>query len=197
MKIGIFGGAFNPVHNGHLKLADAYLTELKLDKIIFIPTAVPPHKTSEGLISGEHRINMLKSAITKNESFEVSDIEFKRTGKSYSYDTICRLKKVYTNDELYLIIGSDQFFSFHNWYRALDILNMVTVCTAAREENEYNMLCNYKNSHEDMKNCILSNFDVFEVSSTDIRNRIKNGESISPFVPKEVEQYIKENNLYV
>lgn len=197
MRIGIFGGAFNPVHNGHLKLANAYLAELNLDKMIFIPTAVPPHKTSEGLISGEHRINMLKSAITNNERFEISDIEFKRKGKSYSYDTICQLKKFYTNDEFYLIIGSDQFFYFHNWYRAGDILDMVTVCTAAREDNEYNMLCNYKNSNDDMKKCIISNFDVFEISSSAIRNLILNGESISGLVPMEVEKYIKENKLYV
>jgi nicotinate-nucleotide adenylyltransferase len=197
MKIGIFGGAFNPVHNGHIALAENYLNSLSLDKILFIPTSVPPHKTSQGLVSGRDRLNMLQLAIGNDDKFEVTDIEFKREGKSYTYDTINELKKIYPNDDLFLIVGSDQFFNFNTWYRADDILNSVTVITASRELNEYNALLEFKAQNNNMKNTIVSNFNVVKVSSSEIREKIKNGENINDLVPKAVADYIKENNLYV
>lgn len=197
MKIGVFGGAFNPIHNGHLNLADYYLNSLKLDKIIFIPTSIPPHKTAEYLVSAEDRINMLKLAISDNEKYDYSDIEFKRDGKSYTYDTLCQLKEIYSDADFYLIIGSDQFFYFQNWYRADDILNMVTVVTAAREKDEYNSLLSFKNQYDNMKNTIVSNCDVVVVSSSEIRDNIKNGRDITSLVPQKVFTYIKDNNLYV
>ncbi|MFR5876806.1 MAG: nicotinate (nicotinamide) nucleotide adenylyltransferase [Eubacterium sp.] len=196
-RIGIFGGAFNPVHNGHLSLAENYLDALSLNKVLFIPTSVPPHKTAEYLVSGKDRINMLKSAIAGNDNFEMTDIEFKREGKSYTFDTITQLKKIYQDDELFLIVGSDQFFSFNNWYRADDILSMVTVVTAAREDNEYKALLDYKMNNKNMKNTIVSNFGVVEVSSSEIREKIKKGADISDLVPISVAYYIKENKLYV
>lgn len=197
MRIGIFGGAFNPIHNGHLHLAECYFNQLALDKIIFIPTALPPHKTAEHLISGEDRINMLNLAVGGNSAYSVSDIEFHRDGKSYTYDTICELIKTYPNDDFYLIIGSDQFFYFQNWYKAEEILKTVTVVTSAREENEYNALCDFRQMHENMRSSIISNFDVVEVSSSQIRGRIKENKDISGLVPKSVAEYIKDNNLYV
>lgn len=102
LKIGIFGGAFNPVHNGHLNLAKHYLDELGLDKILFIPTNIPPHKSNEDFAGRKDRFNMLRLAIKPYDKFEVSDIEFKRDGKSYTYDTLLELKKIYKNAEFYL-----------------------------------------------------------------------------------------------
>ncbi len=197
MRIGIFGGAFNPVHNGHLHLAKCYLDALKLDKILFLPTAVPPHKTSYGLISGEHRIKMLRLATAYNKKYEVSDIEFWRSGKSYTFDTIKALQSVYPSDKFYLITGSDQYLYFENWYRADDILKMVTLVTAAREKDELDKMLEFKEQNDNLKNSIISRFDVLEVSSTDIRERVKQGGSIEGLVPREVEQYIRDNNLYV
>lgn len=196
-RIGIFGGAFNPVHNGHICLAENYLNALSLDKILFIPTSVPPHKTAEYLAPGKDRINMLKSAVSGNDKFETTDIELMREGKSYSFDTITELKKIYPLDELFLIVGSDQFFSFQSWYRADDILSMVTVVTAARAKNEYKALLDFKSQHDNMKNTIVSNFSVIEVSSSEIRNKIKAGADISALVPEAAADYIKENKLYV
>lgn len=92
-KIGVFGGAFNPVHNGHINLALHYLNELELDKILFIPTASPPHKSDDDFAPKEDRINMLSLAISSFDKFEISDIEFKLTGKSYTYLTLSELKK--------------------------------------------------------------------------------------------------------
>ena len=196
MKIGIFGGAFNPVHNGHISIARQYMKYLELDKIIFIPTCVPPHKSGDDLAPGEDRINMLRCALDCEE-FVISDLEFHRQGKSYTYDTLQELKKTYKNDELFLIVGSDQYFYFPNWYRAQDILSEVTVVTSAREENEYNALLEFRGRTPCMQNTVISNLDVFEASSTQIRNMIKSSKDVSNLVPIGVYEYIKEHKLYV
>lgn len=104
---------------------------------------------------------------------------------------------MYPNDDLFLIVGSDQFFSFQSWYRADDILKMVTVTTASRESNEYSDLIAFKNSNENMKNTIISSVDAVTVSSSQIRQMIKQGEDISALVPVGVCEYIRKNNLYV
>lgn len=197
MKIGLYGGAFNPVHNGHLALAEHFKNALELERLIFIPTHVPPHKSGDGLVSGEHRINMLSLVLSGLEYCSVSDIEFRREGKSYTYDTVCELKKIYPDDEFFLIVGADQYFDFQKWYRADDILRQVTVCSAARENNQYRQMLEYKSKHDNMQNTVVCNFDVTEISSSKIRNMISTGQSVSEFVPDSVLRYIKENNLYV
>ncbi len=196
MKTGIFGGAFNPVHNGHLHLMSCYADALGLDRILLIPTSVPPHKTSNELVSGKHRINMLSLAVQGDSRFEISDIEFHRGGNSYTYDTLCALRKMYPDDVFYLIVGSDQFLYFDKWYKAADIVSMATLCTAAREENEYQKMLEYRASNDFLKDSVITRFEVVEMSSTDIRNAVKNGESIDRFVPLKVAEYIRENHLY-
>ena len=197
MKIGIFGGAFNPVHNGHVQLMKSYLDYLGLEKLIIIPTAVPPHKTGAYLVSEEDRLNMLQLLAEDEPRFEVSDIEFRREGKSYTYLTLCELKKLYPDGEFYLIIGSDQYLVFNTWYKPDEILALATVCTMAREQGDLEKLYAYRNENVNMKDSIIVEFDIFEASSTDIRRRIKEGKSIKGLVPKAVEKYIKEHKLYV
>lgn len=197
MKIGLYGGAFNPVHNGHLALAEHFKNALELERLIFIPTHVPPHKSVDGLVSGEHRINMLSLALSGLDYCSVSDIEFRREGKSYTYDTVCELKKIYPDDEFFLIVGADQYFDFQKWYRADELLRQVTVCSAARENNQYRQMLEYKSKHDNMQNTVVCNFDVTEISSSKIRNMISTGQSVTEFVPDSVLRYIKENNLYV
>lgn len=197
MKIGLFGGAFNPFHNGHLHLMQSYLKLLSLDKILLIPTAVPPHKTGAFLASGEDRLQMLSLVANENPLLSVSDIELKRAGKSYSYDTVREVRQLYPEAQLYLIVGSDQFFSFHEWFRADELLQLVTVCTAARNGGEYRALLDYKEQHADMQHCIVSNFEVVALSSTEIRRKVNTGESITGLVPPAIETYIKEHGLYV
>lgn len=198
MKIGIFGGAFNPIHNGHLALAKSYSDSLKLDKILFIPTAVPPHKTSQYLVSAEERLNMVKLAVGDYPEFEVSDLEFKRQGKSYTYDTLTELRKIYPDDDFYLIIGADQFLTFHNWYKYKEILDMVTICTSAREsEQEKKSLYDYVKSHTEMQwKCYIADYPVIRVSSSEIREKIKKGEDTSSLMPKMVYNYIVEKGIY-
>ncbi|MGN0516970.1 nicotinate (nicotinamide) nucleotide adenylyltransferase [Eubacterium sp.] len=194
MNIGIFGGAFNPVHNGHLALAGHYRESLSLDRLIYIPTANPPHKPSDNLIDGEHRINMLKLCVGNDK---VCDIEFRHDGKSYTYLTLQELRQAYPDDKLYLIIGADQFFYFENWYKYDEILSLATVVTAAREHNQYSQMLEFKAKHPSLKDVVVSEFEVIDVSSSQIRDAVKNGEDISQYVPKRVEEYIKEHRLYV
>ncbi len=196
MRIGIFGGAFNPVHNGHLNLAETFFEDLSLDKLFFIPTAKPPHKSDEGLLSGEDRVNMLRLAV-ENKPYEISTIEFERNDKSYTYDTLIELKRFYPDSEFFLIIGADQFIHFDKWYRYADILNMVTLCTSARENEEEKQLIIKSAKRLGIKDRFyMSSRAVIRVSSSEIRGKIKNGSDVSMLLPKKVFDYISEKGLY-
>lgn len=201
MNIAIFGGAFNPVHNGHLHLARELLrfvgTVEPFDKLVIIPTANPPHKTNDGLISGEHRINMLKLAFEDFDNVEISTIEFESKEKSYTYNTLKKLKKIYPNDDFTLLIGSDQLFYFKKWYKYDKILKLADVVAITREECERQAVADFLNDDElkGRVHALVSKPVV--VSSTDIREKVRAGQDISSLVPKLVENYIKENKLYV
>lgn len=196
MKIGVFGGAFNPVHKGHIKLAISYINSLKLDKLIVIPTANPPHKSSKDLVDGKDRLNMLNLAFKDVDKVEISDIEFNRQGKSYTFDTIAELKNIYKNAEFYLIIGEDQFMSFDKWYKYDEILKEVTLCTAAREENKRDSLKEFSKKLLKNDKCYIANFDPIVVSSSEIRENLKNNIDISFLIPENVYNYIIEKGLY-
>lgn len=196
MRIGIFGGAFNPVHNGHLNLAETFFEDLRLDKLLLIPTAKPPHKSDEGLLSGEDRVNMLRLAV-ENKPYEISTIEFERKDKSYTYDTLIELKRLYPDSEFFLIIGADQFIHFDKWYRYADILGMVTLCTSARENEEEKQLIIKSAQRLGIKDSFyMSSRAVIRVSSSEIREKIKNGSDVSSLLPKKVFDYISEKGLY-
>lgn len=196
MNIGIFGGAFNPVHNGHLNLAEIYYNELALDKLIFIPTFKPPHKTDEYLVSGEDRVNMLSLAID-GRPYEISTIEFERNEKSYTYDTLNELKTIYKNDKLFLIIGADQFFYFDKWYKYKEILSMATLCTCAREnEQEKKDIEKYAEKLGIADSFYLSDAPVLKVCSSEIRYGIRSGSDVSALLPEKVLNYILEKGLY-
>lgn len=201
MRIGIFGGAFNPVHNGHLHLMESMLSNAGIDRLIIIPTANPPHKTGAELVGREDRINMLSIAVNSSPSVrakaKISDIEFKLEGKSYTYNTLCELKKIYPDDELILFIGSDQLISFDKWYRYEDILSIASVVAMSRS-NADDIEGYLKENKERLYNRVsIINCPPIELSSSQIRQAIKQGEDISSFVPFEEEKYIKDNNLYV
>lgn len=196
MNIGVFGGAFNPVHNGHMNLAEIYYKGLQLDKLIFIPTAKPPHKTDEYLVSGEDRVNMLQLAC-EDKPYEISTLEFDREGKSYTYDTLLELKKIYPDSKLFLIIGADQFFYFDKWYRYKDILSMAVICTSAREnEKEKNELREYAEKLGIADSFYLSDAPVLTVSSSEIRDKISQKKDVSSLLPQKVLNYILEKRLY-
>lgn len=196
--IALFGGTFNPVHNGHIKLIERIDEIYDFDKIIVMPTKIPPHKVCKDLANEDDRLNMCKLAFSKYNKILVSDYEIKNTQKSFTYLTIEHLKQSYSDCHIYLIIGSDMFLSFEHWKNFKYILKNVTIITLARENNEYKKMIEYKK--------ILSgfggNFDVIDVdpyvvSSTQVRNAIKHNEDYSCYLPSEVVKYICKNELYI
>ena len=195
MRIGIYGGAFNPVHKGHVKLAEEIKTKANLDRIIIMPSGVSPHKSSSSLIDSTHRLEMCKLAFS-GDGYIVSDLEIKREGKSYTVDTVTELKAIYPDDELFLIMGSDMLLCFHRWYRYTDILSMATIVATTRQDDiSIDELKTY--SRETLgKETVIVDFEPFECSSTKVRNALLSGEDATSLVPEKVLTYITENSLY-
>ena len=195
MRIGIYGGAFNPVHKGHVKLAEEVKTKAHLDKIIIMPSGQSPHKSSHSLVESTHRLLMCSLAF-EGEDYIVSDLEIKREGKSYTVDTVTELKKIYPDDKLYLIMGSDMLLSFHRWYRYEDILSMVTICATTRQGDI--SLDELKTYSRDVlgKETLIIDFEPFECSSTKVRNALLSGDDATSLVPEKVLSYIIEKGLY-
>lgn len=198
MRIGIFGGTFNPPHKGHKKLALEIKKKADLDSILIIPTFTPPHKEGKDLASGEHRIRMCEMMFAE-EFFTVSDMEINRQGKSFTYDTLLELKRKFPDDELFLIIGSDMLLSFHTWFRYEDILSMVTLCVATREDKvAYDELITYSEKVLRLteSEIIIADIEPYECSSTDVRNQLSLGSDVSIMTGREIFDYVRLNLIY-
>lgn len=189
-NIGIFGGTFNPPHNGHLHLARIMFSELQLDKLIIIPGFQPPHKGNIN-VSAEDRFNMCRLAFDC-PNFEVSDIEIKRGGKSYTIDTVTQLKELYPDDNLFLIMSSDMLKIFNKWYRYKDILKLCTVCSSFRYD-EPKIKPDFFLEEDRV---YLSSAEPLILSSTQIRENVRNNIDVSDLVPKKVNEYINEKGFY-
>ena len=197
MKIAMYGGSFNPPHNGHLHLAEEISRKLMLDKVVIIPSNISPQKTHNGNIDPLHRINMCKKAFS-SELFEVSDCEIARGGRSFTFDTLNYLKTLYPDDELYLLMGADMLLSFHTWYRYEDILSLCSICAVSRDDKDNaEVLRSYAESHLAKGKVYVVDIKPFEVSSSEIREKLAKGENCENLLSKEVSDYIKENKLYV
>ncbi len=197
MKIAMYGGSFNPPHNGHLHLAEEISRKLMLDKVVIIPSNISPQKTNNGNIDPLHRINMCKKAFS-SELFEVSDCEIARGGRSFTFDTLNYLKTLYPDDELYLLMGADMLLSFHTWYRYEDILSLCSICAVSRDDNDNaEVLRSYAESHLAKGKVYVVDIKPFEVSSSEIREKLADGENCENLLLAEVSDYIKENKLYV
>lgn len=140
MKIGILGGTFSPIHDGHLRLAKTYQQELGLEKMLLIPTYQPPHKHTDHLPDGEHRCRMAELASEGFAGFEVSDIEIRRGGKSYTVDTLEELRQLYPDGEFYLLTGSDMFCTVLDWHRGAELVKLAEICTMERGGDTAEML---------------------------------------------------------
>lgn len=196
MKIGIMGGTFNPIHHGHLILSEYIRLEASLDKIIFIPTGYPPHKSD--VLNGKTRLKMVDLAIEDNPFFISSDMEINRSYPSYTIDTIEELNKIYLNARLYMIIGSDSLFSLSSWKDYPKLLKQVNFIVADRFRLGHNDVENEIERLNDKFASHIVSFDnpIIDISSTSIRYRIKMGLSIKYLVPGIVEDYIYKLNLY-
>lgn len=197
MKIGIFGGTFNPPHKGHIFTAQKIVENGLADKVLFMVTATPPHKAYVGT-SQEHRFNMTKAALD-GERLIACDFEIKKGGKSYSYETLCEMKKQNPHDEIKFIMGADMFMNLPDWYEADKLRKEFSFILVDRAEAFKNPV--FKEFKEKQINEFNMNVEILEIrtpdiSSTDIRERVKKDENISDLVEEKVEEYITQNNLY-
>ncbi len=197
MKIAIYGGAFNPVHNEHINIARAAITQLGLDKIIVVPTAISPHKKGCMTARGKDRLQLCRLAFCGLPEVEVSDYELKRGGISYSYVTCRHFKKLYKDDELYFILGADMLQSFRFWKEPLEILKCVTLAVCAREDKEQlsKLIKDFQRTFK--SETVDFGYVGKAVSSTKVRAAAALGEDVGAFVPESVRLYIKKQGLYL
>ncbi len=188
MRIGILGGTFNPIHIGHLILAEEALSKLKLNKVIFVPTYIPPHKHVEGGVKPKDRLKMTELAIAGNDSFEVSTYELDSKKKSYSIDTLKSFRDKYGKDaQLFFITGSDLLKDLFSWKNVNEIFKMSKFIVANRPGYPV------KDVPEEVETVVIT---PIEVSSEDIRKRMKENKSIRYLVPDKVRSYIIKHGLY-
>jgi nicotinate-nucleotide adenylyltransferase len=189
MKIGILGGTFDPVHNGHIYLAEKSCAKLQLDKIIFIPSYLPPHKKGIKVTSARHRFNMLKLAIQANKKFKISDMEIRRKGRSYSVETLRRLRKKYgAKAELFFITGSDSLRELDKWKNLAEILRLCRFVAVERPGFKIN---------NPAKGVITLKINAKDISATDIRSRLQDVKPLNRLIPMHVKNYIDRYKLYL
>jgi len=188
-KIGIFGGTFDPIHNGHLITAQSVKEIRNLEKIIFIPAYISPHKQNAEASSAQHRLNMLKIALDDIPFFEYSDFEIKQHTISYTIDTLRELKKSY--DEIDLIIGYDNIFQFHTWKDPDEIFKLANVVVLKRKSSHP---IDYVDKYVESAHFVETR--GIEISATDIRNRVNADLPIYYLVPEKVLEYINKHKLY-
>ncbi|MEI6438122.1 MAG: nicotinate-nucleotide adenylyltransferase [Candidatus Omnitrophota bacterium] len=187
-KIGLFGGTFDPVHLGHLLMARAAMEQMGLDKVIFIPSCVPPHKKAPTLFTASDRMKMVRLAIKGIAEFEVSDFEIKKGGKSYSVDTVRHFRELYAaDDRMFFIVGGDAIKQLDTW-KDVDVLK--TLCSFVSVNRP-----GYPRGEEKLKYHAVT-MNGIEMSSTEIRKRILAEKSIQFLVPDKVLNYIKKHHLY-
>lgn len=200
MKIGIMGGTFDPIHNGHIMLAETAYEQFSLDEIWFMPNGKPPHKQWNSIASDvEDRIAMTRLAIEDRPEFKIQLYEAKRKDVSYSYETLRHLTELYPEHSFYFIVGADSLFAIETWMCPEKIFPLCTVLAACRDEidttEEMDEQISYlrQKYHADIE--ILSS-PLMPVSSHELREAMASGRSITGYVPKKVEEYILEEGLY-
>jgi nicotinate-nucleotide adenylyltransferase len=201
MKIGVLGGSFNPIHNGHLAVARAAAASLSLDTVLFIPAKTPPHKPGKELAPAQDRLAMTRLAVKGNATFAASDIELSRPSTSYTIDTIKELRALHGRDvEVFFLIGADTIGELSTWKDVAQLVTLCTFVTVARpgwsEKNFDDLAGTFEPQVVDSLKQHFITMDPVPVSSTEIRTKVARGENISGLVPKAVEEYITEHGLY-
>ncbi len=199
MKIGILGGSFNPIHLGHLIIAQDALEAFGLDRILFMPCASPPHKTAAEMVSAEHRREMVEAAVADHAPFDVSAVEIERGGVSYSIDTVRQLQADDPDPEWNLIIGGDSLAEFHLWRDVEELLQLCAVLTIVRPGFERDQIAASLGLEPDWTKKLLAHVATghsVKISSSDVRSRIRGGLPIRYLVPDTVSAYIDAHGLY-
>lgn len=196
-RIALFGGTFDPIHNGHLVLARELAVRLKLDRVVMMPTFVPPHKIKTEMASAVDRLEMCRIACAPYPELTVSEREINRRGASFTVLTLEELHTAYPNAELFLLVGSDMFLTLASWYRFADIARLATLCTVPRDDDSIEKLRAYAATLEAQgARCVIESVDTPRVSSTEIRALARENQPLEGLVPPEVEAYIEAHQLY-
>ncbi|WP_022778568.1 nicotinate-nucleotide adenylyltransferase [Butyrivibrio sp. AE3009] len=197
-RIGILGGTFDPIHNGHLLLGESAREQFDLDRVIFIPNNLAHLKNRAKVTSGDIRYQMVKMAISDNPYFTCSRLEIDKPEGCYTIDTIQDLKLMYPGDELYLILGADSVIGIDTWYKAKDLLTSCIILAAVREEDDLPSLDRKRRELKKMYNADirLMTFNRIDISSTDIRERVVKGRSVRYMMPNECIEFMCIKGLY-
>lgn len=197
--IGIMGGTFDPIHNGHLMLGRQAYQEYQLDQIWFMPSGQPPHKTNHHVTDSAHRCEMVNLAIANDTHFAYSDFEVSRSGKTYTAETLRAVRDTYPEHCFSFIIGADSLFQIEGWYHPELVLSCVPILVASRAYDQA-----LRNIHEQIRYLTqkyggeirLLHSPEIDISSEQLRRMASEGLSLSRFVPEQVERYIKAHHLY-
>lgn len=197
-RLGIMGGTFDPIHYGHLVAAETARIEFSLDTVVFIPTGAPPHKQGKQVTPAELRFEMVRLALDDNSDFQISRIEIDRKGPSYTIDTLRLLHQTYPQTELFFITGTDALKEIFFWREAEEILRLTHFIAASRPGFEAKgFLEQAIKEHPEVEGRIhLLEVPALAISSTDIRKRLKKGQSIRYLLPEMVRQFIYAKGLY-
>lgn len=199
MRIGVFGGSFDPVHYGHLRLAEACREAARLDLVLFMPAATAPHKRESPVASDKDRVEMLKLAIGGHEAFAVSELELHRGGVSYTVDTLSELAKVHAGAELFLLMGADTFLDLPNWREPQRVIELALPLvvrrggTAPIAESAFAWIGEPRRSEI---RAAMVEMPASEISSSGIRSAISSGKSVRYLVPRGVEKYLQVQRIY-
>jgi len=196
-RIGIYGGSFDPVHKGHLNLAKTAIESFFLDEIVFVPAKISPFKQEKkDVASARDRISMLQLALENEKHMSISDYELKSDCVSYTVYTMRYMKKLYENDDIVLLMGSDGLMSFQRWYCWHEIISMAELGCISRNIGDYEQLMQTAKMLSEYGVVNVSCKNVFQISSTELRGLLKKGEECSCYLPENVVQYIIKNRLY-
>ena len=213
-RIGLFGGTFNPIHSGHLRAAEIVQETFSLSQVLFIPSYIPPHKVTQEIASPQDRLMMVELALAGNARFKPCAIEVEAREKSYSILTLEKIKRIYRGSSIFFILGVDSFLEIETWREYERVLSQCSFVVISRPGYEldrardilggkYQKEMYLVPSDKPLEERLLQTFkilllriDALDVSSTEVRRRIKNGDSLEGFIPREVEAYIKEKGLY-
>ena len=212
MRIGVFGGSFDPIHLGHLRAAEEVREALDLDRVLFVPAANPPHKPTRRLADGPHRLEMVRLAIADQPAFDVSELELERGGVSYSVDTLEELRRRNQGASLFFLVGLDAFREIHLWHEAVRLFELASVVVVRRPPAPLDESLDHlpiaargafcydpgtrSHRHRSGTSLIFLSITGLDVSATFIRAALREGRSIRYLVPLAVERFVTENDLY-
>ncbi|MDO4998319.1 MAG: nicotinate-nucleotide adenylyltransferase [Neisseria sp.] len=198
-KIGLFGGTFDPIHNGHLHIARSFADELNLDMVVFLPAGQPYHKNSTQT-AAEHRLAMTELAIADDARFAVSDCDMVRSGATYTFDTVQIFRQQFAQSQLYCLIGMDSLLNLHTWKNWQTLVKQVRFAVAARAGDSLAKapaaLHAWLGQALPAGDVQMLNASVYDISSSEIREQAKQGKAIDAFVPSAVADYVRQHKLY-